>query len=270
MGAGAIPVGFLIYRGLFLQNDQKEEKRAFMRLKLTWAVAELILCTHAALGKKSEMLNQSVLVLFMGLLLGISSVMAGFLIRTPPAPLDQKKQFSVGMSKQEKRRSILSLAYTIPFFILLSFFPNTFAPDGLMPFVHKTNTEGNVLDDLEIFIFRFEGASLAYCLGFLWNFSSLPKQLRRLSDTTRNPFILVFLRGFLDKTGNCDRRTFAVQLFVHLFICFKTSTSTTKPEEKIPDNKSATPKPVLVPDLKSEEFHTNQRNSIPRRNKLSE
>jgi len=148
---------------------------------------------------------------------------------------------------------ILKIMYTLPFAIILMFFPQTFSPNGKMPFNLKAGTEDNNFDDMQLLIARFQAANLFNVLAYFYNFQSTPRQIKYLGRVVMLLYTFVFLKGALDTTGACNRKAYTVQLMIHLVLTVKTAQFPKKQKKSAKiATKQTQAKPVPIPDLKSE------------------
>jgi hypothetical protein len=211
-GAGAVLLS-MAFCHFFIAVFRPSLTRALIRFKIALAFGLALLFLYSIMFPNPQVLVQSVFVVFFIVAKGL--VLWLWLTLKQSKSLPEEVEMTDGKNKGIVVEA-LSLAYTLPAAVLLTFFPLTVSPGGGMPYyVHLP--DGNVgFNDLQLFASRFEGVSLLAVCFAIWDAARVPDNFNILTSLGGCLYLFVFIEAILDPSGYANKTIFRYQLMAHI------------------------------------------------------
>jgi hypothetical protein len=211
-GSGAVMLN-MAFSHFFIALFRPSVTRAFIRFKIAVAMGHVVLFLHTILFTNPEVLVKS---FFLCLLI----VTTGFVVwlwlaLQQPKSLPEQIQMTEGKNKGIVVET-LSLAYTLPVAVLLTFFPLTLSPAGGLPYFVQLPEGGDSFNDLQLFASRFEGVNLLAVCFAIWDASRVPVDFNILTSLGGFLYLFVFIEAILDTSGYANKTIFRYQLMTHI------------------------------------------------------
>jgi hypothetical protein len=211
-GCGAVMVN-MAFSHFFIAVFRPSLTRAFIRVKIAVAVGQALLFLHTILFANPQVLVKSSFVFFF--IVAAGSVILLCLTLQHSQSLPEQVEMAEGKNKGIVVET-LSLSYTLPFAVLLTFFPLAVSPGGGIPYYVQLPDGSDGFNDLQLFSSRFEGVNLLAVCFAIWDAARFAVDVSILTSLGGCLYLFVFIEAILDPSGYANKRIFRYTLMAHI------------------------------------------------------